>query len=433
MGDRLNLTWLFLSLLGPFLRRILRTRLATIQQKWTYKALPNSKNVVVVGGSFAGLELVKGLAARLPSGFRVTYIEKNSHMNFSFNFPRFSVVSGYEHTAFIPYDGLAKGAPAGLVTRVQGRVVDITDTHVRLASGDEIDYEYLIIATGSSQPLPVQVTSTELVPAVKELQSVQRLVADNQKIAVIGAGAVGVELVTDIKSFFPEKDVTLVHSRSQVLNSFGKRLHDHCMQVMNNELKVRVLLNERPQLPREKALLKQQTLKFSDGREEIFDLVIACTGQRPNSALLASYLPDAISKETSRILVKPTLQISAAADTVISNPRIFAIGDVAEHGGARMARAAEMQSWVVLDNIIDMVHNRLPSATYKPLMGIEGSIKLTLGKSRVVLYSHNDGAEILLPATSRRVDLDIARGWAHYGANIKQAAVTAELVAKSNL
>jgi NADH dehydrogenase FAD-containing subunit len=237
--------------------------------------MPEAKNVVVLGGSFAGLELVKGLAATLPTGFKAVFIEKNSHFNYMFNFPRFSVVQGYEHTAFIPYDGVAKSAPAGLVTRIQDTVVGLTATNVLLASSRKVDYEYLVIATGTSQSLPVQVESTEFVPACKELQSVQETIKASQKIAVVGAGAVGVELATDIKSFYPEKDVTLIHSRGQILNTFGKRLHDHVLPVLRDELDIRVLLNERPQLPRDRALLKATTLTFSDGHEEPFDLTVS--------------------------------------------------------------------------------------------------------------------------------------------------------------
>ncbi|KAJ7922839.1 hypothetical protein B0H13DRAFT_1981952 [Mycena leptocephala] len=310
-----------------------------------------------------------------------------------FNFPRFSVVQGYEHTAFIPYDGVAKSAPAGLVTRIQDTVVGLTATNVLLASGRKVDYEYL--------SLPVQVESTEFVPACKELQS----------IAVVGAGAVGVELATDIKSFYPEKDVTLIHSRGQILNTFGKRLHDHVLPVLRDELDIRVLLNERPQLPRDRALLKATTLTFSDGHEEPFDLTIACTGQRPNSSFLATLLPDAISQETSRILVKPTLQLSLASDP---NPRIFAFGDVAEHGGPRMGRAALMQSHTVLHNILSMIYGQPPSATYTPQLVIEAALKLTLGRERL------------------GVDLGIKRAWSMLGVDFKRARAAAELLANSS-
>jgi NADH dehydrogenase FAD-containing subunit len=96
---------------------------------------PNAKNVVVLGGSFAGIELVNRLVETLPTGYKAVWIEKNSHLNYSFNFPRFSVLPGHEQTAFIPYDGIARGAPTGIFSRVQDRVIGLTENQVLLASG----------------------------------------------------------------------------------------------------------------------------------------------------------------------------------------------------------------------------------------------------------------------------------------------------------
>ncbi|KAJ6502071.1 hypothetical protein C8R45DRAFT_1209701, partial [Mycena sanguinolenta] len=418
------------GVLPLFISRALHRQFSAFLQRWTYKALPDAKNVVVLGGSFAGLPLVEGLAATLPSGYKVIFIDKNSHINFLFAFPRFSVVPGYEHTAFIPYDGTAKGSPAGLVTRIQDTAVGLTNTHIRLASGREIEYEYLAIATGTSQPLPVQVSSTELVPGCRELQSVQQSIKASQKIAIVGAGAVGVQLSTDIKSFNPEKDVTLIHSRSQILNTFGKRLHDHVLPILRDELKMRVLLNERPQLPKDKGLLRDQKITFADGHEESFDLVIACTGQRPNSAFLASLAPDAVSKETSRILVKPTLQVVDAP-----SPRIFAFGDVAETGGPKMGRAGLFQGHVVLDNILAMIRGRSPSVAYTPRYNVEGSITLSLGKSRGVMYSQDDPeatSDVLIPTRGKGVDLGIAHAWSFlFNVDFKRSADAAKLLAES--
>ena len=236
----------------------------------------------MIGGSFAGVELTKRLIATVPTGYKVILIEKNSHFHHVFNFPRFSVLQGHEHTAFIPYDGIAKGAPKGIFERVQDRVVGISDTHVLLESGEEIEYAYLAIATGSSQGLPTKVESTEREQGCAELRSVQEAIKSAEKIAVVGAGAVGVELVTDIKAFYPEKNVTLIHSRGQLLNRFGKRLHEYVLPVLQ-ELKIRVLLGERPQLPAGKTLARNATLRFSDDREETFDLVVRLTSSSKNS------------------------------------------------------------------------------------------------------------------------------------------------------
>jgi NADH dehydrogenase FAD-containing subunit len=148
----------FISL-GP---KIALQRANTIYHSWTWTDTPESRNVVVIGGSLAGFELVKRLAETLPTGYKLVWIEKNSHLNYSFTFPRFSVMTGSEHKAFIPYDGVMPNAPHGIYTKVQDTAVDVDHTHVLLASGDRVEYSYLAVATGSSQPLPVQVSATEV-------------------------------------------------------------------------------------------------------------------------------------------------------------------------------------------------------------------------------------------------------------------------------
>lgn len=105
---------------------------------------------------------------------------------------------------------------------------------------------------------------------------------------------------------------------------------------------------------------------------------IRCTGQRPNSSILAHLYPSAVCKTTGQILVRPTLQVDAGADNN-ANPRIFALGDVARSGAPRMERAARSQAEVVTSNIISMINGQSPMAIYRPL-DVEGVIKLTLGK-----------------------------------------------------
>lgn len=362
------------------------------------------------------MELVKGLAETLPTEFKVVWIEKNSHLNYSFNFPRYSVVTGHEHKAFIPYDGVSRGAPTGIVTRIQDTAVGLTEDQVLLASGDKIDYTYLAVATGASQPLPVQVSAMEHEDACNELQRVQETIHTSQTIAIVGAGAVGVELASDIKSFYPDKSVTLIHSRDQLLSHFGKRLQDYTLSVLRDELQIRVLLNERPKLPA--GMARSACLTFSDGREKQFDLTVSntsalasvcqpksrigCTGQRPNSSILATLYPSAISPKTSRILVWPTLQVIASDAPGLDIP-IFALGDVADHGGPRMARAGGLQAWIVLDNILAIIHGQTPMRTYKPYGFVEGAIKLTLGQTHNVLYSMDADASGSM--TGSRADL----------------------------
>ncbi|KAF2876450.1 hypothetical protein BDV95DRAFT_590566 [Massariosphaeria phaeospora] len=370
--DNLYLIAKILVYILPYSLTLLRQRFSAFRHRHVYTALPASetKNVVVIGGSFAGVQIVKRLSETLPTGYRVVLLEKNSHLNYLFAFPRLAVARGLENWGFIPYKGITEGAPRGVFEHIKGEALEVTDGEVVLRNRERIGYEYLVVATGTSSSLPSKVTSTEREAARQELRGMQDRIADAKRIAVVGGGAVGVELVGDIKSFYPEKEVSLIHSRDSLLNSFGRELHKHVMQVFE-EMGVAVLLNERPSIPEAGG-----TLRLLDGRELEFDLIIPCTGQRPNSAILSSLSSSSISKATSRILVQPTLQLADA-----SLPHIFAFGDVAETGGPKMARAAFIQSEVVLQNILAMIKGQKSLKQYKPYALFEGSIKLTLGKS----------------------------------------------------
>ena len=72
----------------------------------------------------------------------------------------------------------------------------------------------------------------------------------SRKIVVIGAGAVGVQMVTDIKQLFPEKSVTLIHSRETVMNRFHNELHDIIME-RAKELGIVMKLGYRVKIPKE--------------------------------------------------------------------------------------------------------------------------------------------------------------------------------------
>ena len=269
-SDKLKLIGKIIVLLIPYGLRRLQQLVLAFHHRWSYKAVQTAQDVVVIGGSFAGIGLVNRLIETLPTGYRVIMIDKNSHLNFLWAFPRFSVIPGYEKHAFIPYDGVARNAPAGIFSRVQDTVTNITANQVHLASGEEINYAYLAIATGASQPLPAKVLATELNEGSGELRTVQDGIQTAERIAVIGGGAVGIEIATDIKSFFPSKDVTLFHSRSQLLPSFGPRLHEYVSKTLE-KLGIRVVLEARPEIQP-----GQRSIHLAGAVEE-FDLIVRCS------------------------------------------------------------------------------------------------------------------------------------------------------------
>jgi NADH dehydrogenase FAD-containing subunit len=107
---------------------------------------------------------------------------------------------------------------------------------------------------------------------------------------------------------------------------------------------------------------------------------IPCTGQTPNSFIMSGFYPSSVSTRTQRILVRPTLQLKEDGKSDDKLDLIFALGDVAETGGSRMARAGMMQAEIVRENIVKLIQGK-ELVNYTPL-ALEGALKLSLGKVR---------------------------------------------------
>lgn len=252
----------------PYFWNLLIQRVFAIHHRWTYHAIPSARSIVVVGGSFSGVQLAKRLSETVPTGYKVVVVEQNSHINYLFNFPRFSVISGYEKQAFIPYDEIIKSAPPGALQFIRGTVTHIKNDCIQLASGRQIRFAYLAIATGSKRNFPANAAATDSRGACTEFRQIQQKIQSAQRIAVIRGGALGVEISADIKSFFPQKSVTLFHSRGRLLHQFGPRLHEFVIAALQ-KMDVRIELQQRPRI-----LPGGNSLQWSNHEEE-FDLVVS--------------------------------------------------------------------------------------------------------------------------------------------------------------
>lgn len=386
------------------------------------------KNVVVVGGSYVGLNLAESLAKQSGDKFRVLLIEKNSHFQHLFAFPRYALTTKVDtHKAFIPYQKSRLGLEGAII---QAKALELSKDTITLDREVELDgvktkhipYAALAITTGTKLSPPSTLPGSEKLNGTQYLRAHAAQVEASKKIVIIGGGAVGVQMATDIGQLFPSKDVTLVHSRDTVMSKFHPSLHSIVAQRFS-ELGVKTVLGKgRVKLPSSGYPTdgSQFTIELADGTSIPADFAIISTGQTPQSEILGTLTPESVN-ESKFIKVKDTLQIHDERF-----PHIFALGDIADTGAHKAARPALKQAEVVTSNVLKVLEGRSDLDKYQ--VSDPAAIHLTLGIEKSVIFRNprGDGGEggeepVIMHKDDGKFDMGIDGVWARRGADVTQA------------
>ncbi|OCF36465.1 hypothetical protein I317_04720 [Kwoniella heveanensis CBS 569] len=395
------------------------------------------KTVVVLGCAYGGARASKMLAASLPPAWRVIVIDRNSHFNHVYVFPRYAVIPSHAPKAYVPYihmlDPPKSEADKPLTPPTTPPMESHSpDTYGQYDGPEEtIEFEYAVYALGASLPGPVNVW-TDIIKndsdksgevkdelekvfgtkrhGVKWMDASGKKFEKAQNILCVGAGALGIQFASDLKHKYPDKLITLLHSRTRVMPKYPIEFHIALIDGLK-KLGVEVVLGERVMTwPEHPELLdgKKKVVTTDHGRTFEADLVLPCTGQKPHVALLAPLAPSLIHPVSGRIRVRPTMQVhpgpirpaasrattedrlaslSLAApltppasergsvssseheddhdhehehehDEVPDLSHIFACGDCAETGAIQAGHTAYYQSEVAARNIQRLVNQR---------------------------------------------------------------------------
>ncbi|EPQ52911.1 FAD/NAD P-binding domain-containing protein [Gloeophyllum trabeum ATCC 11539] len=451
-----------------------------------------TKTVAVLGASFGGkrFHAARILANGLPEDWRVVLIDRNSHVNHLYVFPRYAVLAGHEHKAFIPPSHVFPSPPHtflhALVTALSpysltyqplasplshgARIYECAHpshglyTCPAAASPHTLHFDYLVYALGSRLPAPIDLWGDERerraddlhqaqcasfaptsykgtkAAGIAYLKRMQERVRAARSVLVVGGGALGIQFASDIAALYPSKHVTLLHSRQTLLPRFEEELGRVVLSALSS-LGVNVILGERvdlstlhterhqvkPAHQRDQAEEEEErVVKTVKGREVRAELVLLCTGQTPNTALLASFLPDAIVPAGARkgmARVRRSLQVAVPRrvpalddddddDTLdVPHPHLFAIGDAADAFGALNAgHNAHWQAEVAARNILRLVRGAHAHALEAYAPG-PPAIKVSLGLTDAA-YQINGAVGT---KTGCAADLDARGMWQHFG------------------
>lgn len=243
----------------------------------------------------------------------------------------------------------------------------------------QLPFEYLVAATGTRLAPPGSMPEDDKATGVEYLKRYNRAIKDSGSVILVGGGAVGVQMACDLKEIYPDKEVTLVHSREHIMPVYDERLSGMIKERFA-ELGVRFVGGSRVDIPDGGYPLggtgEPITVRLQDGRELTAEFVVQATGQIPNTQFLEDLAPSSPGESLTNpkngfIRVKPTLQFSDPA-----YPHLFALGDVADSGAHKAARPGFAQAQAVAKNIQAMVEGRQPNEEI--VVGPAG-IHLTLG------------------------------------------------------
>jgi NADH dehydrogenase FAD-containing subunit len=329
--------------------------------------------VVVIGGGYGGIAVAKAL----DDVADVVLVEPRDAFVHNVAALRGLVDPEWTDRLFFRYDRLLD---RGRVLR--DRAVRVDAGSVTLGSGQRIEADYLVLATGSTYPFPAKIDIEDSAGAKAKIHAGRAELARADGVLLLGAGPVGLELAGEIKAAWPDKAVTIVDPADNILvGGLPDELRIELrrqLDALGVDLVLGAALAEDP--PTAPGEFGTFTVGTDAGRKVTADIWFRCYGVVPVADYLAGGLVAA------RL---PGGQVEVTAELRLpGQERVFAIGDVTAIPETKLARAAGEHAQVVATNIRTLIEGGGELASYQPA---PPGISLPLGPTGGASYRSDVG------------------------------------------
>lgn len=278
-----------------------------------------------------------------------------------------------------------------------------------------VNFDYAVYALGSGMPAPCDVwgeVGRKQSPGrgtkagtVEWLTNYGNEIKKAKRVLIVGGGALGIQYATDIKETSPDTEVTVLHSREQLLPVYHSEAHDVVIQRFK-ELGVKYALGDRViEWPENPGFVdgKPKRVTTQKGVTYEADLVLACTGPGPHVDLIAALNPAAIAP-SGRLRVDEHLAVQGL-------PNIYAIGDAADTNAILAGHISYGMGGLVARNILRQISGSSKLEKYIVDPAAQ-RIKISLGLKDGVIAGPSGATRFDTGAE----DITAKAMWAIYGA-----------------
>lgn len=221
-----------------------------------------------------------------------------------------------------------------ITLRLDAKVVHIDRLHqrVQLADGETVAYEHLVVATGAeARRLPMGDGAWDNVLSLRDVADAERLRAalvPGKRLVVIGGGYVGLECAATARALGAE--VVVIERAARLLERVASAPVSAFLQAHHQQHGVTIELIA--QIEAIEGAKRAEAVRLHDGRRFACDVVLVGVGAASRDGLAR----DAGLHCDDGVLVD--------ADCRSSDPRIFAIGDVARRPHELYQRLLRLES-----------------------------------------------------------------------------------------
>jgi len=276
-------------------------------------------DAVIIGGGPAGMAAAATILATYPKK-KIALVKKENQTLIPCGIPYTLATLDSVESDILTTKGIESKGVEVIIDEV--KKLDVSAKKIITASEKEIEYSKLVIATGSTPIVPripgVELDGVFTVPKdISKISKMKDALKKMNKIAIIGAGFIGMEVSDEIHNL--GKQVIVIEALERVLPvAFDPEFSSEVQKLLEEKnIKVKTSSRVKEILGNEKV----EGVLLESGERIDVDGVVLAIGYRPNSALA----------KDAGIFIGMTGGIWTDEYMRTSVPDVFSAGDCTEH------------------------------------------------------------------------------------------------------